>query len=1071
MSYTAKVTVSPTGQEDRFQVTWYDVEAESEDSFEQPAGEITAREVESSWEHPAHQTGVGELLFRFLDGDARHLKRALDKAGRRGGALRLHLLTCPAAADWPFELLARKGEFLLQRRIHLIRYVSDWGIDNPVSPEDRPMRLLFMASSAIDVEPELNFEKEEESIFQVTEKLAVEMEVEDSGSLTGLKGKLEQQQYDVVHLSGHAGIKRAGASHSKEGISKSAGPGEATYPYRKHLHHGREKETPFFIMENETGHRDDVFPNRLWDKALIENPPRLLFLSGCRTGQTPDPKAAISFARHMVEKHHVPAVLGWGRPVSDQQATQAEKMIYHELSRGKSILEAVQRARYELAQKFADSPGHAWPLLRLFAGGMSIGGMVKKGQPRRPQLRRMTHTYLGPVKVLEQGFVGRRRQLQMSLQALRRNFDKTGVLLLGSGGSGKSCLAGKICERFTDHKLVVVQGKLDNVSLKSALTDAFVAAQDEKGREILDRKGEMEDRLADLCATSFKENNYLLLLDDFEFNLEGAQAGQPGLLTPQAAGLLEALLHFLPLGGKMTQIIITSRYSFSLTQRGRDLIQEKLQPVYLTGFREPEQRKKERELENILQYSYRFPNLRLAAEGRGNPLLMERLDEMLGKVGTVEKMDLSAAIVGEQEKFIAEQVLEELLASGGAALKRLLSWMSVFRLFVSREGVELIAEQAGVKSWRELLEQGLRLSLIEYDQARRAYRGTPLLQERLLAGLKEEPHACHEAALLYYKHKSASKASVYVVNAEEMTYHYLESEKYDDALKSGGMLVKHHREHLALDESKRVGLWVLEELDKKKRELSTAPDTFLLNETALTMKETGDYAAASEYLDKALAVDRSLHGDKHADVGRDLHNLCLIRSIEGDHRNAIELYEQALDNIGASPGKSRDVEIRGVGSRDGGAGEDGPPLNIVGTVLHNLGAAWSALGEPEKGIEYYEKVLESWKKIYGEKHTRIAHILSSLAAAWDDLGETEKARSHFEQALSIYGASQKGADPGEAVVLQNLGALCFGRKEYRKAVEYYEQALTLCKKIYGEEHPVVADVTRNLKAAREALTK
>jgi hypothetical protein len=36
------------------------------------------------------------------------------------------------------------------------------------------------------------------------------------------------------------------------------------------------------------------------------------------------------------------AVLGWGRPVVDEQAGHASRMFYQELSRGKSILDAVQ---------------------------------------------------------------------------------------------------------------------------------------------------------------------------------------------------------------------------------------------------------------------------------------------------------------------------------------------------------------------------------------------------------------------------------------------------------------------------------------------------------------------------------------------------------------------------------------------------------------------------------------------------------------------------------------------------------------------------------------------------------
>ena len=50
----------------------------------------------------------------------------------------------------------------------------------------RPLRLLLMACSPLDVEPVLEFEREEAMIFEATRKPAVELEVEESGSLQGL---------------------------------------------------------------------------------------------------------------------------------------------------------------------------------------------------------------------------------------------------------------------------------------------------------------------------------------------------------------------------------------------------------------------------------------------------------------------------------------------------------------------------------------------------------------------------------------------------------------------------------------------------------------------------------------------------------------------------------------------------------------------------------------------------------------------------------------------------------------------------------------------------------------------
>jgi hypothetical protein len=265
-------------------------------------------------------------------------------------------------------------------------------------------------------------------------------------------------------------------------------------------------------------------------------------------------------------------------------------MIYHELSRGKAIVDAVKRARYELQKDFPGSSTPAWPLMRLFSNGIPLNAIVKKGQKWQPKPRQLKHIYLknSRIKILSEGFVGRRRQLQTTLQVLKQDLDKIGVVLLGADGIGKSCLAGKICERFSHHTLITIQGKLNTITLQAALHDAFIVSQDQNGQKILSEKKEMTETLANLCATSFKERNYLLVLDAFDQNLDGAEKGQPGLLQLEAVELLKVLLHYLPFSGKMTQLIITSRYPFSLSQQGRDIAEERLKKVWLTDFRESE---------------------------------------------------------------------------------------------------------------------------------------------------------------------------------------------------------------------------------------------------------------------------------------------------------------------------------------------------------------------------------------------------------------------------------------------------------------------------------------------------
>lgn len=687
-----------------FQVTWSHAKTNSQDCFSSHV-EITEEETRKFWQTPDNQLEIGTKIFRFLDGDSRHFVRALDDANKQGEILQIYLWTCLECADWPFEILANEGEFLLLSKMHLVRCVSHWGKDKTMRPQNRPLKFLFIASSPLGVKPELDYEEEEDAIYKTTENLPIEMTVEDSGSLKGLRERLENEEYDVIQLSGHADITSDG--------------------------------TPFFIMEDELGKRQDVSPDDLWDEALIENIPRLLFLSGCRTGEAltnDESMHAVSFAHLLVKNHNIPTVLGWGRKVSDTEAIEAEKHFFHELSRGKSILETVQRIRYELFENIPGTKKNAWSLLRLFCNGIELNSIVKKGQRQMPKPKRLITTYLrnSSVKILSEGFIGRRRQMQRILYTFNQLHEKIGVLILGGAGLGKSCLAAKTCERFKDHTPIIVSGPLNSFSLEKALKEAFIISGDKKGVSILSGKNEMKEKLKHLCADSFKKHRYLILLDGFDQNIDGADKGQPDRLTLESASLLNVLLHYLPCCGKMTQLVVTSRYGFSLTENNCDLVEKRLERITLTTFREPEQIKKTELLTNIMDYNYGLSALVFMREGKGNPLLMEGLDILVGRMLSEEKPKILEAITKEREVFIQENGLLALVKGGSKDLENFLRSLSVFYQPVLILDIRRKAEENGFENWEKLLAEGIRLSLIEYDQASEKYQLMPLLKEILL---------------------------------------------------------------------------------------------------------------------------------------------------------------------------------------------------------------------------------------------------------------------------------------------------------------------------------------------------
>ena len=1004
-----------------------------------------------SWnKSPDLSLDMGKILFSILNGDRQTLIRALKEADDKGEDLQV-IIKGQGAANLPFELLYY-NEFLVPSKVHLIRRVSERGIKKTLASEDRPLKVLLMACSPQDVYPELEFEKEEDTIFEVTKDLPIEMDVEDTGSLEGLDERLSKNKYDIVHITGHADID--------------------------------EKGLPFFLMENEEGLRHDVVPSMLWEKLDL-NMPRLVFLSGCRTGQMPEHAAAMSFAEYLAAGR-VPAVLGWGLPVTDAGARAAALKLYREFSRGENILEALRRTRKELFDHYQRD----WSILRLFSDGTPLEvALVKREQKPLPKTRELQYTYLGEsqVRVLLTGFIGRRREVRKSLKCLKKDREKVGLLLHGTGGLGKSCLAGKLCERFKDHTLIIVHGELNAYTFGEALKDGFFryGGIDDEGLTVLNMKEEMPDKIRRLCSSIFQQRTYLILLDDFEKNLVGMNKGNPDVCA-DAVPILEALLRFLPYSGKMTQLIITSRYTFPLTSGGKDMVREKLEPIVLTSFKDADKRKKVSELFNIAHYPDPEIRQQLIKAGLGNPRLMEYLDTLVGEVMGLDISSLLSRVKGRQDEFVQELLLKEILKAQTEDFRIFLTRCSVYRLPVLIEGIELLF--GAMKDWEQQVETAVRLSLIEKDSTQKDYKYlvTPLLREGLFKELGEdEMEKYHQAAVSYYQ-KVLSR-TYEPISSAELIDHAISGGLPEIAIEEGGGRFLHYlRESLAYREGLDKGEYILSHVSEPKKDemfsklmlelgwihaemgnakkaieyyeqaLSIYIETYemhpmvgaILNNIGDAWRELGKYEKAMAYHEQALSVNKEMFGENDSNVTSILNNIGLIWDKLGKYEKAIEYYQQAL---------SIDIKLHGTRHPN------------VATDFCNIGIAWNILGKYQKAIEYFDNALSIDKEVYGERHPKVAINLGSIGSVWFNLGEYKKAIEYYEQALSITKEVYGERYPEVAAVLNNIGGVWDKLGEYKKAIEYYEQALSIIKDVNGERHPEVATILTNIGGAFNLL--
>jgi tetratricopeptide (TPR) repeat protein len=581
--------------------------------------------------------------------------------------------------------------------------------------------------------------------------------------------------------------------------------------------------------------------------------------------------------------------------------------------------------------------------------------------------------------------------------------------------------------------------------MEKALRYAFVKNQDDNGKRILSQAIKMKDKLVHLCSASFKERNYLFVLDDFEQNLEGYEKGEPGPLLPEAAELLRVLLHYLPLSEKKSQLLITSRYEFSHSHEEQNPVDERLEKIWLTGFRKAEQSKKLRELPNIFVCKDPVLAKQLLEAGHGNPRLMEWIDLLAAQLKAKEMKELAAEIADRQQDFIHEHVIRELLKKGGVKLGLFLRLFSIYRIPVLEEGVKSVAEQGGVKDWQKLLRKGMALSLAEHDQARDSYQVTPLLREEFFKKLEGYLLPCHEAAFAYFKKLCELRKSLDPVLTEEWIYHALGCGKEDVASRQGGQLVNHLREHLAFPESRRIGEWIL---CIKKQELSTEHDAILINELGNTIHKMGDHLKALTHYQQALDIWRKIFGEQHHYIAIAMNSLASAWIDSDEPNKAIEYLEKALeiDRVGLNP--------------------QHPNLAIY---LNNLGEIFRVLGKPTKAIEYFQQALAIWKKTYGEMHPRVATAMNNLGMTWDYLGKSQMATEYLKKALNIHITILGMHHPNVALGFNNLGVIWNSLGNYHETIGFFQQALNIWIKIYGKIHPQVAATINNIGSVLENL--
>ncbi|MEN8130993.1 MAG: tetratricopeptide repeat protein [Pseudomonadota bacterium] len=666
----------------------------------------------------------------------------------------------------------------------------------------------------------------------------------------------EASGVDIIHLSGHAGIDH--------------------------------ELGPVFYMEDEIGNRVRASPDQLWE-AIRDFPPRILFLSGCSTGKGDKLNGSEAFAHRMVDQG-VPLVLGWGLPVSDEGATVFAAEVYELLAKGKGLDYAVRRARQSMQDRY-----HPWPLLRIFSDGSKLKPLIAAGQRLGPgTVRRITHKYLSDsqVRVLDSGFVGRRREIQKGLRVLKAMTDRYGLLIRGAAGVGKSCLAGRLIERLPGRELLVFHGVLKKADVLQKSLDLFDRIGLASGLDVLRSDREYGDKIKALFRGPFQKKFCLIYFDDFEQNLY--RDGDRHYVNKEMIETIAPFLTALDWAQGNTQLMITSRYPFVLEIGGRNLPEQMLEDIPLMSFHGPDLEKKK----NELPHTARSPHRALYLEfGRGNPRLMEWLEKIAENEHRYDLDALCAALQGRNEDFIRDYLAEVMARTEGEAFYRFLNRAAAYRIPVGQSAY------AGF-GLPGLLEKGVDLTLCEReDVPGRApvYWVAPVIRESAWQKLDGEDRLlAHRQAYGWYDAvltEDESEAANYAYR-EEAVHHALQCGNVRGACKHAIPLGKRLSELLLFRErlelQSRVAAGIDEKVVEEAKREKDGNVAVLFSDLGYVLQDLGASREAIDFYNKALAIDLEVFGDRHPSVARDYNNLGEGWGDLGEARKAIDFYTQAL---------------------------------------------------------------------------------------------------------------------------------------------------------------------------------
>jgi tetratricopeptide (TPR) repeat protein len=858
------------------------------------------------------------------------------------------------------------------------------------------------------------------------------------GTLVEIEKYLQDGSHDILHITAHGGRNEKG-----EGI---------------------------LYLEDDRGKKKPVTGADL--AAVLKPPPKIVILSACFSAHRhPD---LVPAAEALFEAAPgVKVVIGMKSAVSHLAAIDFNTAFLKALCDGGTVKTAFEKGKDnimkgEARRKQADPnfPFHneheiPHALWREQAEGLRAADFSETRilAPGRPG----SHDFMG-ARYLERGFIGRRGILRRIYKSVE---DGVGaVVLKGPGGIGKSTITTRAAAhlRRKGYDFMVIQGETSVERVLEGLWKKAEAAGIEGAEKVYGATAGEKEKLAWFVEHYLKTHRVVIIFDNFESNQDEQKNG-----AFFSDGLKEFLRFFRDvLQFKNSVLFFSTRYrmpNFDFIEVGE------FSDIEFRKMLQSRGTLKRMDTDSI-------KNLR--REMGGSPRALDLLDRIAREEFGAREFtweDVKGLMPQIKERLLSKQwqaddftplFLDRLLGYLSKHQRRLLNAVSVFRIPVGKAGVEA----QGVKMDRANRRKLEDLSLLEYmrdEDLVYVHRLTArFLLEKMRKNTRKSFHIC---AAEYFEGIRNEEGKIYLNNAIESRWHFLEAGEWDRAAEITFDL----EDYLTLHGYPQVSFDFLKELEDK--DVNDKNRSILLHTLGILNQGFGDYDEALKQYQKSLEIKEKI-GDIKG-VSSSLHNIGAIYQDKGDYDEALKQYQKSLEikeKIGDIKGVSYSLHQIGMIYQDKGDYDEAlkqyqksqeikekiGDIKGVSSSLHQIGMIYQDKGDYDEALKQYQKSQEIDEKIGDIKG--VSSSLHNIGAIYQDKGDYDEALKQYQKSLEI--KEKIGDIAGAALSMAQMGTLYFAQNEFETALKLFIQALVTFAKVGS---PYANHAAQDIARVREKL--